>query len=255
VVPDLFTPIRPLLCHPDGSPRLCLLRSCQMLWLICTIAFIAGGIRRYNREKDPYTELQTIRMMQQGFLFGSSIFYMWPLYRAIQPETGHLAELGVGSTRRITASQLRSLKIWRLLLTVPAVGITFFGFFICSYGVNKWLEFAGLKACVIEDGGEMDEDCVNGTADVLNLTAPLAPIMMFFGWGSMIAWYLSLRMAVMLSRDDVMIVVERTNIDALVDDETWCAAVARPTIRLATHTMRTLSAGWGAGTGYSGVQD
>ena len=58
-----------------------------------------------------------------------------------------------------------------------------------------------------------------------------------------------MKVAVCLGHDDVVEVVKKATVRAASDDEIWSSEVARPTIALATGTMKQLSDGFGAGTG------
>ncbi len=61
------------------------------------------------------------------------------------------------------------------------------------------------------------------------------------------AYYLSHRVAVTLAQNEVGRLAVNVKSTAVGDDETWSQDLARPSLRLATHTVPALSA-WGGGT-------
>ena len=67
------------------------------------------------------------------------------------------------------------------------------------------------------------------------------------GFAAAPAWYLTLKMAVTLSHDDVVEVINKATLASLSDDDAWAKLVAQPALALGKGTMRHLSAGWGTG--------
>lgn len=61
------------------------------------------------------------------------------------------------------------------------------------------------------------------------------------------AYYLSHRVAVTLAQNEVGRLAVNVRPRAVIDDQTWSEDLARPALRLATHTVPALSA-WGGGT-------
>ena len=190
------------------------------------------------------------------------------LYRAVRPN-GPLEQLGLGS-KRVAQKQVASLQKLRWVLvaaTVPAV------LFMLQFNLTMivsgwgWL-IAGKRIAMMADapGCYCDGDvlALPDAANVTDLCQPNAlkaaiaigcfPIICanyLVGMVSAATWFMSLKVAVALAHDDVIEVVNVVTSEALSDETLWTEGVARPTIALATDTMRSLSAGWGTGTAFA----
>lgn len=267
-VPDLFARVRPLVLRQDGSPRMLvraswpIFLSGTILWppLVLSMGFVAEGGRWA-------TQMAMIRFAFMGIPFTAGMVYLRFFADAIRPETGCLAKLGVGNAK-VSAHKIRTLRRWRALLVLPALGLIFFGFvFIKFLGdlIHHAIEQPPCGRFVVEPEdncdrpGDNDDCCFFEETYAWEKTvrfipcAPFAAISLCVGYPAAMAWYVSMKVAVMLALEDVTNVLRATNKSALIDDAIWDKEVARPAIKLATETMPHLSHGWGNGTGFTAL--
>ena len=154
---------------------------------------------------------------------------------------------------KVGKAELQSLRVWRLLLAGPAVGVFIFGLMIQGWWVGEVLRVLSPRDCDADDLAAASKQLNCKAADVhgLVLAGPNgAGYSIILGYPAGLAWYFSMRVAVTLADADVSAVIARARGSVLADEERWSAEVADPALRLGTHTMRLLSNGWGPGTGF-----
>eukprot|EP01051_Picozoa_sp_SAG22_P003362 SAG22_NODE_162_length_16848_cov_16.978267_16_plen_254_part_00 len=187
--------------------------------------------------------LAFVNWLGTALLFMFTAYFPYELVAAITPETGSLAKLGAG-TKRINAKDARSLDQWAKVLTCVAAPPLLFGVFIFFAVLGASIVGVVSGKMTIEDRwreGTLVWSFFMVPAYLFSMCAVLP-----LGCG----WYLSLKTAAALARDDVAEVVAQVTPAVLEDDEAWSTRVAEPAIRL-TGTMSDLSVGWGTGTGVS----
>eukprot|EP01051_Picozoa_sp_SAG22_P019933 SAG22_NODE_3844_length_1505_cov_2.236842_1_plen_334_part_10 len=197
------------------------------------------------RASGNFTDIQFVRQVLMIFCFLGGLLYLPALQRAIQPETGTLVMLGAGS-KLVPARQVRSLQLWKKIMLVPTFVIVLWSLFTLYVFSVMLLHFVGISPLTGEGAVAMD---------AWSFFMPVMPFMMgslLIGWPAGFCWYASLKVAVVLSRGDVQAVVECVEPAALRDDAAWCTKIARPSIRLATHTMPHLSQ-FGDGVGLAAL--
>jgi hypothetical protein len=238
VMPDHFSRVRALLCRADGSPRL-LVWLMPWAWLVVgvvTVPLTAHWTDCTGCEDEEATG-RSLPHAVNGIAFAlagtAPATFPLQLYRAVAPleAGGALARLGVG-TAKVSERQLRSAKRWlRAIFPVALLFVLYplVGFFVTLLEVAKILsgEVAYTPGAVM---------------------MPWVMLCLGLGMPCMLGWYVAMKVGVALAHNDVMAVVAKATPAALADDEQWSGDVARPAVRLATHTMRDLSDGFGAGT-------
>lgn len=203
-----------------------------------------------------------------GIPFCAGLVYLRFFAAAIRLDTGYLAKLGVG-TVRVSARKIRALRRWRALLVVVALGLMFFAaVFIKFLGDIIYHRMVRLpcKRFLVEVEDQCNRPGDNEDCCFLKETyvgemlvgfipcVPFAAISLSVGYSAAMAWYLSMKVAVMLAMEDVTSVLRAaTNKSALADETIWDKDVAQPAIKLATETMLHLSRGWGTGTGFTAL--
>jgi hypothetical protein len=202
-----------------------------------------------------------------GIPFSAGMVYLRFFVEAIRQETGYLAKLGVG-TAKASVHKIRALRRWRALLVLPALGLIFFGFVFINFLGHLIYHAIKQPACgrfMVEAEDQCNKPEDNADCCFLKETyveqrtvrfipcAPFAAISLCVGYPAAMAWYVSMKVAVMLALEDVTSVLRAATKSALADDAIWDNDVARPAIKLATETMPHLSHGWGTGTGFTAL--
>jgi hypothetical protein len=243
LVPDYFTKVRPLLCRADGSPR----SFVQLLPLLQLLSFLvfASQFIPIVSQNDPKMASVIGRLTMYLMVFGFILpaLFVRFFYAAIATD-GYLDRLGIGRIR-VSAHALGSLRKW-LWFSAASAGVGgLFGVSMMRFAVFAFLHLNGF------DMSKMDPNMVEGGDEMawaVLLTVPTAMPVAAAGFAAGPAWYLTLKIAVCLSQDDVIEVVKRATPTSVADDDKWAAAVAQPALALGKSTMKHLSAGWGVGT-------
>jgi hypothetical protein len=246
-MPDFFARVRPLLMSARGTPRLIvqlapwlvlsgLVLMPVALWMIPGVGTADSCCFQ--------TAFEARRAALMGLPFVGGLSYLPFVCRAIKPETGPLAKLGVG-TKKVAASHVARLQKWRNVLMIPAILCFLFSLSVANFGRM-------LLSNLLFD--TQHEDIPRN--DILQLrpmllVVPGAVTSIGFGYPMAIVWYFSMKVGVTLAEDEVMQVARRTTPEALKDDSTWSTTVAQPAIDLATGTLAHLSSGYGTGTGWT----
>eukprot|EP01043_Picozoa_sp_COSAG02_P023123 COSAG02_NODE_1225_length_13785_cov_12.911588_7_plen_371_part_00 len=248
--PDFFASLRPLLMDARGDSRL-IVRLSPWIALVGSLA-MPGAALLMEDNALVETTIQRIRFGIMGPVFCGAPLYLPLLCAAIRAETGALARL-IGDeedrdSKLLTEQQVRNLKCWRVLLAIPAVVIVLFG--LTSPGpfiVRITLAALGFLDPDPEWGPEWE------TMIPLIPAFPSVLFSLIVGYPCAICWYFSMRVAVHLAQDEVVVVARSATREALRDETVWTSTVAQPAMNLATRTMKNLSLGWGTGTGITAL--
>jgi hypothetical protein len=245
LIPDYFTKVRPLLCRADGSPR-ALVRVMPLVQLWCllgTIFLFVPELQRNDTTTANATASLMVYLMVSGFVLPA--LFLRFFHAAIAPD-GYLDKLGVCQIR-VSARALGSLRKWVWLSAASACVGGLFGASMLRFGVIALLHLNGF------DVSKFDQNIAanDGFAWAVLVTVPAMVPVAATGFASAPAWYLTLKIAVCLSQDDVIEVVKRTTPTSVADDTKWATAVAQPALALGKSTMKHLSAGWGIGTAFA----
>eukprot|EP01051_Picozoa_sp_SAG22_P000799 SAG22_NODE_26_length_29806_cov_19.885381_1_plen_245_part_00 len=195
LLPDFFGPVRPLLLRPDGTPRQ-LVRLAPAVHAFVWLGFSVHGVFKFSVGSDK-SEVQVFEDVIRGFVFGAGASFLPLLAGAIRSDTGPLVQLGAG-VRKVPRSQLRSLRLWRVLLAVPSAGVALFSFSILLYTLGQFGNFLDLTACPEETRAELNPAKVGLAGDragtecganplALAVGLPLFPILTL-GWPAGCAW-------------------------------------------------------------------
>lgn len=141
-------------------------------------------------------------------------------YRALCPG-GALESLGV-ATVRIRAKDAASLRRWRVGLDVLALAGTIV---VVSLGIQTWFEAESIASYI---------QCV-----CLVILTPFAVLFI-------LVWWLTLRIASMITRDEVIEVIKVVDTTDPSDEKTWATAVGPSALAL-DNTFKQLAHGWGIG--------
>lgn len=141
------------------------------------------------------TQVEVTRGAFMGLPMGGALVFLPLFCKAIQPETGALAQLGAG-TRQVSARQVRRLRRWQLALGVPGVGIGLW--FLVGPGL--WLAMMSAHSL-----GLMEmEDFPGDMRVIAEIFAPIwwcmGPMMIFgmmpsmlLGYPIAMQWYVSMK--------------------------------------------------------------
>jgi hypothetical protein len=253
-MPDLFAKVRPLLMTAEGEPRL-LVRAAPWLVLFIVLgmpcAFLSLGV-------DPdrpilNTQIEVTRGAFMGVPFGGGLLFLPLMCRVIQPETGALAQLGVGKTK-VPVRQIKQLRRWQFGMGAAGAGIALW-FFVGPFPITVQLIMNVFGLLEFEDFTPAEIGQVMKVFEpVLWIILPMIISMgpsLVIGYPVAMQWYVSMKVAVTLAQDDVAAVTQHTKPDTLLDDKVWSTRVAQPAISLATNTMAHLSAGYSLGAGWT----
>jgi hypothetical protein len=242
-MPDFFAPLRPVLMNAEGQERLLVRWGA---W-IALFGIVVNGLQAVfgstvNGDGDD-TNIERFQSALGGAVYCGGSVYLPIVCTAIRERTGALSQLKEDSAgaKLVTPKQVQGLKRWRSALLIPAAGFSIFALAgPGSYFAKLWLGVLGV--------GEFREFLTEQGHIRLLYGLPVM-LSMTVGYPIALAWYFSMRVAVVLSADQVMRVVRNATRETLADASEWKSKVAKPAINLATGTMEHLSNGWGAGTG------
>jgi len=167
---------------------------------------------------------------------------------ALHPETGALAQLGLG-TKQVSLHSLRSLKRWRLMLSFASVpgtlAVLLFPLLFTSFLISS------VKTIDRPPGLDLDEDNKEDPSGALNAFESISFLLGWFGslwWLSLsMVWLLSLKIAAVLADDDVVEIIKAAADHSRITDDKDCKeSISKPSRGLAK-TMALLSSGWGQG--------
>ena len=194
LIPDLFHFWTRVLCRPDGQgPRLLvrvaphIAAAGYCLFVLLLVKVFENGRKLSSADAANFSDLEFVRQMLMFGCFLSGPMYLPFLERAIRPQTGTLALLGIG-TKMITAAQVRSLKMWKKLMLVPSSVMWLWGLFMLYVGTLLMLHSTGIS--VMTGKG----------AESMGVWAPLGPLAVSVlfasvtvGWPAGFAWYVALK--------------------------------------------------------------
>ncbi len=236
-MPDFFARVRPLLISARGTPRWIVqvspwLALYGVVVMPVVVWLMPGGPGTCCFQ----TSFEARRASLMGLPFAGGFSYLPFVCATIKPETGPLANLGVG-TKKVALSHVVRLQRWRYVLMIPAI--------LCFLFCLTIVHFTGLILSDIMFDTQYPENVAQLRPMLLML--PIAIPSVGFGYPMATVWYFSMKVGVTLAEDEVVQVARKTTPEALKDDSTWSATVAQPAIDLATGTLAHLSSGWGTG--------
>ena len=162
-----------------------------------------------------------------------SVVFTWPglfapILANVLKSGGPLDQLGAG-TKRVAARELNSLRRWvmvsRLVMCLSVFTLGSLQMIVASVLHLMRSEIETDMSTMFEHGGDT-------MAWIMLAVAPGLAVCGGIGFASMAAFVGTLKVAVTLSRDDVIEVLKKTTTDALREDRVWSADVAFPAIRL-----------------------
>jgi hypothetical protein len=195
LIPDLFHFWTRVLCRPDGqgprilvrvAPRIAAAGYCCFVLLLLKV-FENGRELSSADAAANFSDLEFVRQMLMFGCFLSGPMYLPFLERAIRPQTGTLALLGIG-TKMVTAAQVRSLETWKKLMLIPSFVMWLWGLFMLYVGALLMLHSTGISVMTGKGAESMGAWAPLGPMAVSVLFASVT-----VGWPAGFAWYVALK--------------------------------------------------------------
>eukprot|EP01043_Picozoa_sp_COSAG02_P020569 COSAG02_NODE_1019_length_15171_cov_7.663482_5_plen_355_part_00 len=223
-LPNFFGLISWIFVAQTGQPRATVRVAPFCAYFVSIYWPMTFAVLGYIHREEMVPALQGVALfavMAQGMTFALPSLYAY-FFTALRPDTGSLARLGA-SKAMITTSKLRTLNRWKYALCIPTAGIVGFGL-IGPLPLIFLIPLANL--------GVVEHDLAR-----LWPIVPALPCIchgVFLGYPAAAAWYLGMKVAVVIAQSEVHNVITATTPEALADDQRWSAEVGAPAIRLAT---------------------